>query len=176
MKSTFASISLICSANDCFSETFILVLHRTPFSLILPAFPLTSFQLHFPVSHPQSALLSDLESCWPLQQHYFRPRILLLIGTSYAVMAIFRSSNKTPLSFVSYSYPCLPSCLKYWDMTKQFLLGWCCLHTCPYALSCLFRPGCRQDSSWYWLNLISSLTPTFFVTLKYLMITSRRSQ
>ena len=85
-------------------------------------FSLASFQLHFPVSHPQSALLSDLEFCWPLQQHCFRPRILLVIGTTYAMMTIFRSSNKL-LCLCPYSYPCLRLAWSTETWQNKFFLG-----------------------------------------------------
>ena len=51
--------------------------------------------------------------------------------------------------------------LNYWTSAKNVLPERCCLHSSPYALSCLFRPDSGEDSSWYSLNLISSLTSTF---------------
>ena len=120
------------------------------------SFSRTSFQLHFLVPHPQSAPLSDLESRWPLQQHCVRPSILLVIGTTYAVMTILRSSNKL-LCLCPYSYPCLRLVTnhdkkKSWAMTVFTLV--------PYALFLLFRLDPGQESSRYsliwshhWLRL-----------------------
>ena len=149
--------SLLCNFHTCPSSN--------PVNLDSTSFSLTSFQLHFPVSHPHSALLSDHELRWPLQQHFF-----LFLPSKYSACHwnnLYCGNHFSQFHWTSLSLSLLlsftSSYLKYWDMTKQILLGWCCLHTCPYALSCLFRSDSVQGSSWYSLNLISSLTPTFLL-------------
>ena len=165
---------IICSADDPFFVTFILVLHRTPFSLILSTFVLRhssctflcltlslySCQILSPVDLSNN-IASVQEFCWSLEQPmlwwpFFAVPInsfvfVLTLTLAFVLLEVLRH-NKTNSS----------------RMMLSSYLSLCTL----LSLSIRFRTRivvifAKSDLS---------IDTDFFATLKYLMITSRRSQ
>ena len=108
-RPSFASIILIYSTDDPFSVTSILALHRTPLTLILQAFPLRHSSCTFlcPTLILHSCrTMSFVDLSNNISSFFSRPSILLVIGTTYTVVTIFRSSIEL-LYLCPYSYPLL---------------------------------------------------------------------
>ena len=136
-----------------------LALHGIPFSSILQTFP---FRHSSCVPSSACTLVTHWASLAP-QQHCFRLSILLVIGTTSAVKTILRSSNKL-LCLCPYSYPCLRLAWIAESGQKHSSEAMLSSPLSFCTLMFLFRPGSGQGSSRYSQNLISSLTPAFFVT------------
>ena len=172
MVSTFAPISLICSTDDPFSVTSILVLHRIPFSLILSAFPLC---------HSSCTFL-----CPTLSLHSCQALSPVDLSNNITSVQVFCWSLEQPILWSSFF--AVPTNSFYFVLTLilVFVLPEFLNHNKKYSWailsSLLSLCTLLSLSERFWTRIVEILAKPdliintdFFVTHKFLMITSRRS-